>query len=509
MVYTVNIDGFSMRYLKFGSGGKQMVIIPGLSVKRVTDSYVAIERAYAAFSQKYTVYLFDRRENIEAGYNASQAADDTAKAMIALGICDSFIFGVSQGGMIAQYLAIDYPSLVKKIVLGSTFSRSNNIISGVVSNWKKYALEGNTEKLAESMVDSIYSDRTLARYRQFLVSSFKELNREELERFCILVDLCKGCSTYDRLEKIHCPMLVIGACMDRVTGPDATEEIAIKTGCEKFIYKDYGHAVYDEAPDYKKRVLDFFDSVPVWAADESDIAAAKMIAKATGSYSGIRDKSKIRGLSLFFANGTLSLTDGMMELCGDFSELKKRVKNGMSVLRRESLVKAAMIKGNTNGVTVFDATAGLGEDSFILAASGFNVVLFEKNNVIFELLQNAYERGVKDSEISPILGRMTLIKGDSTQMLQLAEVRPDVVFLDPMFPQRRKSGKIKKKFQLLQQLEEPCVSEKDLIDAAIDAKPVKIIIKRPENGEFLAGIRPSYSIKGETIRYDCIVHSNE
>ncbi|MCR4892176.1 MAG: class I SAM-dependent methyltransferase [Lachnospiraceae bacterium] len=84
------------------------------------------------------------------------------------------------------------------------------------------------------------------------------------------------------------------------------------------------------------------------------------------------------------------------------------------------------------------------------------------------------------------------------------EKRPDLIYLDPMFPARRKSGLIQKKLQLIQMLESPCVEEEALLNAAMALRPMKIIIKRPLKGENLAGKSPGYSIRGKTVRYDCI-----
>lgn len=77
-----------------------------------------------------------------------------------------------------------------------------------------------------------------------------------------------------------------------------------------------------------------------------------------------------------------------------------------------------------------------------------------------------------------------------------------------MFPARQKSALIKKKFQLLQQLEQPCTDEDALLHAAIASAPYKIVIKRPLKGAWLADRKPDYSLKGKTIRYDCIVLTN-
>ena len=100
---------------------------------------------------------------------------------------------------------------------------------------------------------------------------------------------------------------------------------------------------------------------------------------------------------------------------------------------------------------------------------------------------------------------MELREENSITAIQKINEPPDVIYLDPMFPERQKSGLIKKKFQLLQQLERPCEDEGVLVHAAYDAGPRKIVIKRPLKAVSLADIKPSYSIKGKSIRYDCIV----
>ena len=74
-----------------------------------------------------------------------------------------------------------------------------------------------------------------------------------------------------------------------------------------------------------------------------------------------------------------------------------------------------------------------------------------------------------------------------------------------MFPARTKSALVKKKFQLLQQLERPCNDEEELLQAALAAKPRKVVIKRPAKGPYLGGVKPDYSLSGKSVRYDCLV----
>lgn len=208
-------------------------------------------------------------------------------------------------------------------------------------------------------------------------------------------------------------------------------------------------------------------------------------------------------LHLVLSDKGLFLSDGKLSYQGDFTTLLPRVKENR--IGGELLVKAAKPKSFAMAPSLFDATAGLGEDSFLLAAAGFRVTLCEQNPVIYALLADAMKRGREDERLLPILSRMTLLFGDSIPRLQKANREYDLVYLDPMFPARQKSGLIKKKFQLLQQLERPDERGEELLSAALSANPKKIIVKRPKNAPPLGGRAPSYSICGDTIRYDCIV----
>ncbi len=198
----------------------------------------------------------------------------------------------------------------------------------------------------------------------------------------------------------------------------------------------------------------------------------------------------------------LVLSGKDMELKADFAKSLDRLKKGN--LQRELLVKAAKIKGIDNA-TVIDATAGLGEDSLLLAAAGFKVHLFEKDPIIGALLKDAVERAVKISEISHAIANMTIHLQDSIDAMNTGKIQADIILLDPMFPVRKKSGLVKKKFQLLQELERPCDNEEELLNSALNSGALKIVIKRPAKGPYLAGRKPDYSVSGKTVRYDCII----
>lgn len=213
-------------------------------------------------------------------------------------------------------------------------------------------------------------------------------------------------------------------------------------------------------------------------------------------------------LHLKVSRDGLSLMRDGMELRPDFAEMLPRIKQG--ALQREMLVKAARVKG-VEAPRAVDATAGLGEDSLLLAAAGFTVTLCEADPVIAALLEDALARASAHEVLGPIVERMHLVAGDSRITLERAGAstgaQPDVVYLDPMFPGRTKSAAVKKKFQLIHGLERPTepLDEESLLQAALAARPRKVVIKRPVKGPYLAGVKPSHVIAGKAVRYDCIV----
>ncbi len=260
-IHTVREDTLEMDYILFGNGAKKLVILPGISVQPVTGSAAAIAEAYAPlFAETYTVYLPTGRKQVEAGYSVDDMADDTAVFCRLVGIETADVFGASLGGMVAQRLAICYPSLVHKLILGSTISCQNAVTRHTLKQFYKPAARMDVRALNRTFFEYIYSPETLAQFGEVLTSLEDCGTPEDLHRFCVLVKAAAAFDTYDELGKIQCPTLVLGAKNDRVVSGEASLEIARKIGCEVYLYEQFGHAVYDEAPDYKQRMIDFFSN---------------------------------------------------------------------------------------------------------------------------------------------------------------------------------------------------------------------------------------------------------
>ena len=226
--------------------------------------------------------------------------------------------------------------------------------------------------------------------------------------------------------------------------------------------------------------------------------AARSLAGKTGAQLSDRPGE---GLSVIYDASGVTLSGYGLSYRGDFEEMLHRVTNGRT--QHEMLVHIAKTKKPSPRAV--DATAGMGEDSLLLAAAGYEVTMFERNAVVAALLKDAMRRAKKHPVLKEIVPRMRLIEGDSTALMDTLPFTPELVYLDPMFPERQKTGLVNKRLQLIQKLEQPCCAEKELLDAAMRLSPERIIIKRPLKGELLAGKEVDYSVKGKAIRYDCIV----
>lgn len=255
---SVSIDNTDMDYISFGNGDNILIMLPGLgdgltTVKRMA---IAMAMAYRTYAKDYKVYVFSRKNQLHKGYSTRDMAKDQAKAMKLLGINKAKILGISQGGMIAQYLAIDYPDLVEKLILAVTLSKQNKNIQEVVRNWITLAEQENYKQLMIDTAEKSYSKNYLKKYRLLYPLLTKVGKPKDFSRFLIQAASCIQHDAYMELDNIVCPTLVIGGANDKIVGVTSSSELADKIKySELFIYKDFGHAAYEEAKDFNNRVL--------------------------------------------------------------------------------------------------------------------------------------------------------------------------------------------------------------------------------------------------------------
>lgn len=168
----------------------------------------------------------------------------------------------------------------------------------------------------------------------------------------------------------------------------------------------------------------------------------------------------------------------------------------------ELLAKAV---GRSKQPAVWDTTGGLGRDSFVLAGLGLNVHIFERHPTVYCLLADGLARALLHPDTAETASRLTLHHADAAEyMPQLtAEIgRPQVVYLDPMYPERRKSAAVKKEMVFFHELVGTAQNDAALLDAALATATARVVVKRPRLGNFLCGRQPDYQYTGKSTRFD-------
>lgn len=254
----VTISSGEIDYIAFGKGKRPLIMIQGLNTRGIKGSGLGLALMYRIFSKEFRVYLFDRRPTVTDKTTVREMASDVAEAMDAFGLKNASVLGVSQGGMIAQYLAIDRPDLVEKMVLAVTLSKNNETVISVINNWIELTKNGDFKGLVYDMAEKMYSKKYMKKYRPMLPLLAVLQKPKDEERFINLAKSCLTCEVYEELDKVRCKTLVIGGGEDKIVGKNAMPETAGRLGCEALIYEMLGHATYEEAPDFNKRVYDFF-----------------------------------------------------------------------------------------------------------------------------------------------------------------------------------------------------------------------------------------------------------
>jgi len=256
----IKIGNTDMDYVVSGCGKQPLVVIPGLSdgLKTVKGQALTLAAYYKKFSKDFRIYTFSRKNSLEKGYSTRDMARDQKTAMEILGIKKACVMGISQGGMISQYLAIDYPEIVEKLVIAVSVSRPNPTLDEVVNSWINMAETKDYKKL---IIDTMYKTYTKKHYNKYkpLLPIFSRIGKpESFERFIIQAKACLSHNAYNELNMIKSPVLVIGGDSDRVVGKNTSEEMAERIEQSKLVlYKELGHGSYEEAKDFYPKVKDF------------------------------------------------------------------------------------------------------------------------------------------------------------------------------------------------------------------------------------------------------------
>lgn len=174
----------------------------------------------------------------------------------------------------------------------------------------------------------------------------------------------------------------------------------------------------------------------------------------------------------------------------------------------QMIAKAVGVRGGVYPL-VLDATAGLGADAFVLASLGCPVTLLERVPVVHALLEDGLAQArhfgaAHDPSLLKVLDRMSLLEVDALDYWSDGSnrERPDVIYLDPMFPLRTKSALVKKEMRVFHTLVGMDHDADGLLPAALSCARYRVVVKRPRLAPALCGPPPGYVLKGKRNRYD-------
>lgn len=254
---TLELKRGQMGCIRFGCGSRPMLLIAGMSLAGLGGLGDAIAQQYAILHADYTVYTFDRLTYLPEDYTVRDMAEDIAEAMDLLGIESAYVMGTSQGGMIAMTLAASHPEKVRALLPASSCAKQNAVGLSTFAEWIRLAEECDGAGIYRDFFNRVFTHPN----DELLKLLENTGTDEQCRRFRILAKACLDFDITDRLSEIKCPVLILGARGDKVFGGEASETLAKLLNCECHIFEGYGHAVYDEAPDFLPRVKAFFDSI--------------------------------------------------------------------------------------------------------------------------------------------------------------------------------------------------------------------------------------------------------
>ena len=257
---TLNFNDKSMDYVTFGKGKKPLVIIPGLGdgLQTVKGMAMPFSITYRILAERYKIYVFSRINELRRGYTTRDMAADVAEAMEVLNITSAYVMGISQGGMIVQWLAVNFPEKVEKLVLVVTTAKTSQLARERIEHWQKLSQSGNFKHLMLDIAQHSYTQKSYQKWR-LLYNIMGRLGRIKDEKRIVIQS--QSCLTHDSLEvlkEIQCPTLVLGALEDDVIGVNGSKELAKGiSGCQLLILKHSGHALYEENKVFQEAVWGF------------------------------------------------------------------------------------------------------------------------------------------------------------------------------------------------------------------------------------------------------------
>lgn len=219
----IKIDSTNMGYVVFGKGKETLIIVPGLNESLIPIRKLAtlLQKQLKDFTSRFRIFVFSRRENLPPGFSTRDMADDLYRTLSILEFESYSMLGLSQGGMISQYFAIDHSQSLKKLIIAVSLSKPNTTSKEVFENWHQLAIQGKYSAL----IRDTFKKTCPSGYCEWFKLLSNQLaffgSPSSLTRFIIQLEACINHNSHLELERIKTPTMIIGGMKDVTVGKQA------------------------------------------------------------------------------------------------------------------------------------------------------------------------------------------------------------------------------------------------------------------------------------------------
>jgi len=254
---SIKINHMDMDYVVFGSGEENLIIIPGLddSLTPVWQTSRMLYRQLKNFTSSFRIYVFARKKDLPPGFTTRDMADDLYQALESLGLTNYSLFGLSQGGMIAQYFAIDHSHALRKLIIAVSLSKPTDTSQKTFERWHRMSVQGDYTKLIVDTVRKSCPSGKCSWFRK-VTSFFGAFGRSKsLNQFIIQSEACMNHHSHEELHRIKTPTLIIGGMKDEIVGHKAASEMA--ENIPDSVLKEYQYMGHDPL-NHKEVIKDIY-----------------------------------------------------------------------------------------------------------------------------------------------------------------------------------------------------------------------------------------------------------
>lgn len=248
-------DGNRIAYGIIHGGNKPFIMLPGISLSSILNNIAAIEVAYKEVLEKYTIYVFDHAMPTSDNYTMDDAVTNIVYVLDEIGITNAVVYGVSIGALIALKMPLIRSDLIEKMIIVAGTAKTDDKQLETLRHWEKMSNNFEIENLNKDFFIVMFTSDYVNKNLDALDSFVHNGTKEDCIYFSRTIRTMYDFDILDDIKNIKIPTMVFGSKLDPIFGVNASKKIAEALNCEIYIYDNYSHAFYDEAPDFKHRFM--------------------------------------------------------------------------------------------------------------------------------------------------------------------------------------------------------------------------------------------------------------